>query len=94
MDYKEGLPVVKLMMLLSSMAPLFLLIGLRGVSETIICEQKLWIIISGLIVIPYLITFLRIRSVVKANDILTVKSLNLFTDHSQTQIIRWGFWFN
>jgi hypothetical protein len=72
MDYKEGLPVVKLMMLLSSMAPLFLLIGLRGVSETIICEQKLWIIISGLIVIPYLITFLRIRSAVKANDILTV----------------------
>lgn len=67
MKEKEGLPLVKFMMLLSSMAPLFLLVGIRGMDQ-IISSDKLWYFISGLILIPYSILQLRIYFAKKSND--------------------------
>ncbi|RZK13216.1 MAG: hypothetical protein EOO46_00295 [Flavobacterium sp.] len=72
MQQKEGLPVIKMMMLLSSMAPLFLLIGLRGIDKKIVCDEFLWIGISILVVIPLLFTCIRIFSAKRSKDILNV----------------------
>jgi hypothetical protein len=74
MENKEGLPLVKFMMLLSSMSPLFLLAGIRGMDEFIPYIQ-LWFIISGLVLIPYSVLRLRIFLVKKSNDtfLLSVK---------------------
>jgi len=67
MKTNEGLPLVKLMMLLSSMAPLFILVGVRGMDK-VICDKYLWIAVSSLVIIPYLILRLRIYRSVKSND--------------------------
>lgn len=62
----EGLPVVKFMMLLSSLAPLFILIGIRGM-DTIIDYCILWIIIGILLIIPFSVLLLRVY-VARKND--------------------------
>lgn len=67
MKTEEGLPFVKFMMLLSSMAPLFLLIGIRGMDK-IISDKHLWIAVSFLLVIPFLILKWRIHRTIKSND--------------------------
>lgn len=72
MQRREGLPFIKLMMLLSSMAPLFVLVGLRGISVTVISETKLWGIIAGMVVIPYLFLWLRLILSKNARDIITI----------------------
>ncbi len=77
MKQKEGLPFVKLMMLLSSMAPLFLLVAIRGIqikdgSELLITAKHTWIAVGCLIVIPYVVIKLRIQSSKKSNDVFTV----------------------
>ena len=72
MQQKEGLPVIKMMMLLSSMAPLFLLIGLRGIDQKVICDKILWIGISILVIIPLMFTAIRIMAAKKNRDILKV----------------------
>jgi hypothetical protein len=72
MQHKEGLPLVKMMMLLSSMAPLFLLIGLRGIDQKVIDDKILWISIGILVSIPLGFTSLRIRAAKKNNDITSI----------------------
>ncbi len=67
MKSNEGLPLIKLMMLLSSMAPLFILIGIKGFDH-VICDKYLWIAVSFLVVIPYLFIWLRIYFSKKSND--------------------------
>lgn len=79
MKHKEGLPFVKLMMLLSSMAPLFLLIGIRGIqikeAETLLINPlTTWYVVAGLILIPFFVIKLRIRSSKKSNDVFLVNT--------------------
>ena len=74
MKQREGLPFVKFMMLLSSMAPLFLLVGIRGVQiksgETLLISSKqTWVVIACLIIIPYLILKIRIYFSRKSSDV-------------------------
>lgn len=72
MNRNEGVPLVKFMMLLSSMAPLFILVGLRGIDIKIITEKHLWITIALLVITPYLFLFLRILAARKNSDIISV----------------------
>lgn len=67
MKTNEGLPLVKFMMLLSSMAPLFILVGARGMDK-VISDKFLWIGIGCLIIIPHIILKLRINRAKKSND--------------------------
>lgn len=71
MKTEEGLPFVKLTMLLSSMAPLFLLVGIRGM-DILIPYYHLWIAIGILVIVPFAILKLRIRLSVKSNDVFVV----------------------
>ena len=64
MKEHEGLPVVKFMMLLSSLAPLFILIGIRGMDE-LICYKYLWVVISIFLIVPFLILLLRLNQTKK-----------------------------
>lgn len=67
----EGLPVVKFMMLLSSLAPLFILVGIRGMDK-IVPYWLLWVIIGVLLVIPFGVLLLRVRLSKKQDDKYTV----------------------
>ncbi len=67
----EGLPVVKFMMLLSSLAPLFILVGIRGL-DNFINYGLLWIIIGLLLIIPFSILLLRVYLAKKNDDKYTV----------------------
>lgn len=67
MKTNDGLALVKFMMLLSSMAPLFLLVGIRGM-DSVIVDKHLWIAVACLVLIPYLVLQLRIRLSIKSND--------------------------
>ena len=69
MKQREGLPFVKFMMLLGSMAPLFFLVGIRGLKKELISEIYFYIIIASLIIIPYFILKVRIGMSVKRRDI-------------------------
>ncbi|HLO46009.1 MAG TPA: hypothetical protein VK175_16830 [Leadbetterella sp.] len=71
MNKNEGLPFVKFMMLLSSLAPLLILLGIRGMDE-ILCYKKLWLIIFLLLAIPFLVLLLRIRLSKKNDDKYTI----------------------
>lgn len=71
MKTNEGLPLVKFMMLLSSMAPLFLLVGIRGM-DGVISDKHLWISIALLLVIPFIIVKLRIHYSIKSNDVFVL----------------------
>jgi len=72
MERREGLPFIKLMMLLSSMAPLFILIGLGGVNNEVIPEFKLWLLITFIVIFPYICLFTRLVFAKKANDVMTI----------------------
>jgi hypothetical protein len=63
----EGLPFVKLMMLLNSMAPLFVLVGIRGIGQ-ILSDQILWTSVAALAIIPYLVLRWRIFLSKRSND--------------------------
>jgi hypothetical protein len=67
----EGLPVVKFMMLLSSLAPLFILVGIRGM-DNIINYYTLWFIIGLLLIVPFSILMLRLYLAKKNDDKYTV----------------------
>lgn len=67
----EGLPVVKFMMLLSSLAPLFILVGIRGMDD-IISYKLLWVIIGFLLIIPFSILLLRVYLSKKNDDKYTI----------------------
>jgi hypothetical protein len=80
MKQKEGLPFVKLMMLLSSMAPLFFLVGVRGIqikdgNEFLITPKQTWIIIGCLIILPYVVLKIRIYFSKKSSDIFPLNVL-------------------
>jgi len=82
MKQKEGMPFVKLMMLISSLAPLFLLIGIRGIliknvnNELLVSSKDTWIILSALIIVPYLILKLRIKASRKSKDIFLINTVD------------------
>lgn len=76
MEQKEGLPLVKLMMLLSSMAPLFILVGIRGINKEVLSQYALWIIISCLLVIPAGFILLRLSRAKKSGDTYYVNTKN------------------
>lgn len=67
MKTNDGLPLVKFMMLLSSMAPLFLLVGIRGL-DAVVADKHLWIAVACLVLIPYLVLRLRMYLSIKSND--------------------------
>lgn len=67
----EGLPIVKFMMLLSNLAPLFILVGIRGMDK-VIPYWLLWIIIGALLIIPFGVLLLRIRLSRKRDDKFSV----------------------
>lgn len=71
MKTSEGLPLVKFMMLLSSMAPLFLLVGIRGMND-VVDDKHLWIAVILLLIIPFFIVKLRIHFAVKSNDVFVL----------------------
>jgi hypothetical protein len=67
MRTNDGLPLVKFMMLLSSLAPLFILVGVKGL-DLVILDKHLWIAVSLLVIIPYAILRLRVTLSIKSND--------------------------
>lgn len=71
MKTNEGLPLVKFMMLLSSMAPLFFLVGIKGMDK-VVDYKHLWIVVSLLIVIPFIVIKLRIYFAKKNNDVFVL----------------------
>ncbi len=77
MKKDEGLPLVKFMMLLSSMAPLFILVCIRGM-DGVVDEIYLLIAVLLLLLIPFLVIKLRIQFARKSNDVF-------FLDVSETK---------
>jgi len=71
MKSNEGLPLVKFMMLVSSMAPLFLLVGIRGM-ETVVDDNHLQIAVTLLLTLPFIIIKLRIYFARKSNDVFVL----------------------
>lgn len=71
MKSNEGLPLVKFMMLISSMAPLFLLIGIRGM-DAVVDNNHLQITVSLLLILPFIIIKLRIYFARKSNDVFVL----------------------
>jgi hypothetical protein len=67
MNQNEGLPLIKFMMLLGSMSPLFFLLGVRGL-DVEIPDKYLWITVGGLIFIPYIFIRIRLYFAQKSND--------------------------
>lgn len=68
----EGLPFVKFMMLISSMAPLFLLVGIRGINKNVIEDNHLQIAVTLLLFIPFIVIKLRIYFARKSNDVFVL----------------------
>lgn len=56
---KEGLRIARLMMVLSSLSPLFLLWAIRGNKST--PDWLLWCLCAGFVIVPNLILWLRIQ---------------------------------
>lgn len=75
MKTTEGVPIVKFMMLLSSMSPLFVLIGIKGLNN-VISDMSLWVVIGLIIGIPHAILAFRLIRAKKSNDIFTVNVKN------------------
>lgn len=71
MKSNEGLPLVKFTMLVSSMAPLFLLVGIRGM-ETVVDDNHLQIAVTLLLTLPFIIIKLRIYFARKSNDVFVL----------------------
>lgn len=67
MKEEQGLPFVKFMMLLGSLAPLFVLVGVRGMDE-VISYQFLWVIIGLLLLIPFGFILIRLKIAKKVDD--------------------------
>lgn len=75
---KEGLRFARLLMVLSSMAPLFVLWAIRGVK---VMPEKYFILICGLLVfIPNIFLYIRLRSAKKHGDTKTV-TIGTADDH-------------
>jgi hypothetical protein len=62
----EGLPFVKMMMLISSLSPLFIIIAIKGIE--IIPDCYLWSFTAFIVLIPVLIIWWRIKIAIKNND--------------------------
>lgn len=77
----EGLRIARLMMVLSSLSPLFLLWAIRGVS--VMPDNYFWSICLALIVFPNFILYLRTRIAKKQGDtkVLTVGQVDDHREH-------------
>lgn len=62
------------MMLISSLCPLFILVGIRGIDEKIIAEKYVWYIIVTLIVIPFVSILIRIKVAKRNRDLFTLNT--------------------
>lgn len=71
MKTAEGVPIVKFMMLLSSMAPLFILIGIRGLNN-VISDVYLWSTIGLMVGVPHAILAFRLVRTKISNDTYTL----------------------
>ena len=58
---REGLGCLRLCMVVAGFAPLFILVGIRGVEA--IPDRWVWAVCICLVVVPYLVVFLRLFSV-------------------------------
>lgn len=65
---KEGVPFVRLMMIISSLAPLFIMLSFRGAGE-VISDKLLWIIAVVVLILPTILIYLRIKSSIKNKEI-------------------------
>lgn len=74
---KEGLPFIRIMFMLSCLAPLFILTMVRGISGKI-CSDKILIIIGSILVlIPTFFVVLRIFIAKKRNDRLAINVIEV-----------------
>jgi hypothetical protein len=68
--HPEGLKVARLLMVLSSLSPLFVLWAVRGVNN--VPDRWLWITCGGLILVPNLVLWMRLRITRRRNDAKTL----------------------
>lgn len=69
---REGLPFIRIMFMLSCLAPLFILTMIRGISDKICSDKTLIIICSSLIIVPIIFILLRIFIAKKHDDRYTL----------------------
>lgn len=74
----EGLGLVRLMMVLSSLAPLFLLWAVRGISS--VADRYLVPLCLAFAVVPTLVLLARIRICIRSNDAVTI-TIGTYEDH-------------
>lgn len=70
---REGLPFIRIMFMLSCLAPLFILMMIKGVDAKLCSEKALMIICSSFLLIPLLFVLLRILLAKKQNDKLQIE---------------------
>lgn len=75
----RAMAITRLCMILSSLTPLFILWAIRGIEA--IHDHTLWIICSGLVVIPNLVLWLKIRQATDGNK----KSRKILVSSSRDQ---------
>lgn len=74
---REGLPFIRIMFMLSCLAPLFILTMMRGISDKICSDKILIIICSILVLIPTFFVILRILIAKKRNDRLAINVIEV-----------------
>ena len=82
--HSEGLGFARLMMVLSSLSPLFILWGVRGVK--CIEDRWLWLGLAFLVLAPNIVLYLRFRSARLHNDAKTV-TIGQAEDHRDNLLV-------
>lgn len=72
---KEGVPFIRLMMIISSLTPLFIMLSFRGAGD-VISDYTLWIITSSVLLLPTLFIYLRIKVSMKNKEIYELPTEN------------------
>jgi len=80
----EGLKFARLMMVLSSLSPLFLLWAVRGFGH--LPDRWVWIVCALLVISPNLILWLRVRVAIARNDIKTI-TVHEADDHREHLLV-------
>jgi len=70
---KEGVPVIRLMLIVSSLAPLFIMLSFRGASN-VIPDSTLWIVTASVLIIPSFLILIRIISAQKKHEIYELQT--------------------
>ena len=72
---KEGVPIIRLLMIISSLAPLFIMLAFRG-ANNIISDELLWIITGAILFVPTVFIYLRIKISIKNREIFELTTEN------------------